>query len=358
MDGVALVYVLFDALGSPVPTQAWDPLFAAPLTVDGYLPSPAVGRSLDEASRSGRVGETVLLALIALGDAGAEGADAATLFDVITALRRIGLGDEARAHRAGSGPGPGALALAVAPAAARGRASVSRHTEAFLEMMAAERGAAGSTLLGYSRDLEDFSAFMASRGGPPEEASSDGIRAYLSALTKRGLSRSTAARRLSCLRQFFRFLVADGRRGDDPTAVIEGAPARRRLPRVLSEREVERMLEAAGQRSGKGVLRLVALVELLYATGMRVSELVSLPRAAMRGDPRFLTVRGKGGRERLVPLNDAAIDATPRLPRRRAGTDERGGAIALAFPLARPWRPPDGAPFRPDAEGFGHCGGA
>ena len=177
-------------------------------------------------------------------------------------------------------------------------------------MMAAERGAAGSTLLGYSRDLEDFSAFMASRGGPPEEASSDGIRAYLSALTKRGLSRSTAARRLSCLRQFFRFLVADGRRGDDPTAVIEGAPARRRLPRVLSEREVERMLEAAGQRSGKGVLRLVALVELLYATGMRVSELVSLPRAAMRGDPRFLTVRGKGGRERLVPLNDAAIDAT------------------------------------------------
>ena len=97
LDGVALVYVLFDALGSPVPTQAWDPLFAAPLTVDGYLPSPAVGRSLDEASRSGRVGETVLLALIALGDAGAEGADAATLFDVITALRRIGLGDEARA---------------------------------------------------------------------------------------------------------------------------------------------------------------------------------------------------------------------------------------------------------------------
>lgn len=184
-----------------------------------------------------------------------------------------------------------------------------RHTESFLEMMAAERGAAPATLRGYQRDLADFQAFLVGQDTAAENAGDDHIRAYLLALNARGLSRSTSARRLSCLRQFFKFLVADGMRSDDPTAVIQGAPAKRRLPRVLSVAEVDMLLQAARTNTGKQSKRLVALVELVYATGMRVSELVSLPRAALRGDPRFLTVRGKGGRERLVPLNDAAVEA-------------------------------------------------
>lgn len=175
--------------------------------------------------------------------------------------------------------------------------------------MAAERGAAPATLRGYQRDLADFQAFMAGQNTAAENAGDRHIRAYLSALNSRGLSRSTAARRLSCLRQFFQFLFAEGMRSDDPTAVIQGAAAKRRLPRVLSVSEVDRLLQAARTNSGKQSKRLVALVELVYATGMRVSELVSLPRAALRGDPRFLTVRGKGGRERLVPLNEEAVEA-------------------------------------------------
>ncbi len=176
-------------------------------------------------------------------------------------------------------------------------------------MMAAERGAAPATLRGYHKDLTDFSAFSARLGVPPEIATTEIIRKYLSALNDRGLSRSTAARRLSCLRQFFQFLFAEGIRPDDPTAVVEGAPAKRRLPRILSEAEVDLMLRTARDLPDKRSARLVALVEVLYATGLRVSELVSLPRAALRGDPRFLTVRGKGGRERMVPLNDTAVGA-------------------------------------------------
>ena len=175
--------------------------------------------------------------------------------------------------------------------------------------MAAERGAAAATLCAYQRDLADFAAFTAKLETAPESASDGQIRGYLSALNSGGLSRSTAARRLSCLRQFFQFLFADGIRSDDPTAVIQGAPAKRPLPRVLSVAEVDLLLNAARAKTGKHSPRLVALLELVYATGLRVSELVSLPRAALRGDPRFLTVRGKGGRERLVPLNPAAVEA-------------------------------------------------
>jgi integrase/recombinase XerD len=176
-------------------------------------------------------------------------------------------------------------------------------------MMAAERGAAAATLRGYQRDLADFTAFTAKLDTAPETASDDQIRRYLTALNARGLSRSTAARRLSCLRQFFQFLFTEGIRSDDPTAVIQGAPAKRGLPRVLSVADVDLLLQAARAGKAKNTPRLVALLELVYATGLRVSELVSLPRAALRGDPRFLTVRGKGGRERLVPLNRAAVEA-------------------------------------------------
>lgn len=203
-----------------------------------------------------------------------------------------------------------------------------RHVGSFLEMMAAERGAAPATLRGYHKDLTDFSAFAASLDVPPESASTELIRAYLSALNARGLSRSTAARRLSCLRQFFQFLFAEDIRPDDPTAVVEGAPTKRRLPRVLSEAEVDLMLRTARDRSGRRSARLVALVEVLYATGLRVSELVSLPRAALRGDPRFVTVRGKGGRERLVPLNDTAVAAV----RAYLEAEPEGSAAPWLFP--------------------------
>ena len=193
----------------------------------------------------------------------------------------------------------------TAAAPARGR-SVDRHVDTFLEMLAAERGAARATLESYRRDLGDFAAFLGATA--PGAARANDVRAYLVHLDERGLSAATAARRFSCLRQFFRFLFADGIRADDPTASLLGARRRRPLPKVLSESEVEGLLEAARQR-GAGGARLLALVELLYATGMRVSELVSLTRADLRGDPRFLTIRGKGGRERLVPLSEPAADA-------------------------------------------------
>ena len=176
-------------------------------------------------------------------------------------------------------------------------------------MMAAERGAARATLRGYTQDLGDFAAFLARSGGSPGSAGTRAVRDYLATLHRRQLSPSTAARRLSCLRQFYRFLFAEGTRTDDPTATLEGARRRRPLPKILSEAEVDALLTAARNHPGPGRLRLVALLELLYATGLRVSELVSLPRAALRGDPRFLVVSGKGGRERMVPLSEPAVVA-------------------------------------------------
>ena len=196
------------------------------------------------------------------------------------------------------------MSAVAAPARAQ---ALDRHVEAFLEMLAAERGAARLTLESYRRDLGDFASFLGATA--PGAAQSNDVRAYLAHLDARGLSAATAARRFSCLRQFFRFLFADGVRADDPTASLLGARRRRPLPKVLSEAEVEGLLETAREREGAGGARLVALVELLYATGMRVSELVSLTRAAVRGDPRFLTIRGKGGRERLVPLSEPAAEA-------------------------------------------------
>lgn len=184
--------------------------------------------------------------------------------------------------------------------------SQSRHVEAFLEMLAAERGSAANTLVSYRRDLDHFAAFLAARGRPVEAASSAELRAFLAAQHDAGMTPRTAARRLSVLRQFHRFLFREGLRGDDPAAVIESPRQGRRLPKILSEAEVERLLEAVRQVSGPEGRRLSALVELLYATGLRVSELVGLPHAAVARDPRVLVVRGKGGRERMVPLSDAA----------------------------------------------------
>jgi integrase/recombinase XerD len=184
-----------------------------------------------------------------------------------------------------------------------------RHLESFLEMMAAERGAAANTLDAYRRDLERYGAVLAGRGRSLATGDSDDLRAYLAALTRAGLAPSTIARHLSALRQFHRFLFAEGIRQDDPATAIDSPLQGRPLPKILSQAEVERLLGAARQTTGPEGLRRTALVELLYATGLRVSELLSLGTAAGTRDSRVLIVRGKGGRERMVPLGEAAFAA-------------------------------------------------
>ena len=201
---------------------------------------------------------------------------------------------------------------------ARGLA-LSAQAEAFLEMLVVERGAAKNTLDAYARDLRHAGDFLAKDGGPLESADTPALRRYLSHLSAAGMSARTAARRLSALRQFYRFLYGEGLREDDPTATLESPRQGRSLPKVLSEAEVDRLLEAARQRDGAEGLRLTALLEVLYATGLRVSELVGLPVSAVTRDPRLLIVRGKGGKERMVPVSRparAALDAYCEVRRR------------------------------------------
>ena len=191
-----------------------------------------------------------------------------------------------------------------------------RHQEAFLEMLAAERGAAPNTLKAYAADLADFTAFAAGAGGAADSASADLLAGYMAQLAQAGLSARTAARRLSCLRQFHRFLAREGRRTDDPTARLEAPRAGRTLPRFLSEFEVAGLLRAAAPGGGLPARRQVvalAALEILYATGLRISEMLALRRTALSGDGMALLVRGKGGRERLVPLSDPAREAARAL---------------------------------------------
>ncbi len=183
---------------------------------------------------------------------------------------------------------------------------ISRHLDAFLEMLAAERGAARNTLAAYRTDLGHFAAFAAAKGRALETADTTLIRAYLADLTETGMTPRTTARRLSALRQFYRFLVAEGVRSDDPCSVVDSPRQGRLLPKALSEAEVEALLAEARRRKGAEGRRLTALLEVLYATGLRVSELVSLSFAAVARDPQLLVVRGKGGKERMVPLNEPA----------------------------------------------------
>ncbi|MFA5121561.1 site-specific tyrosine recombinase XerD [Zavarzinia sp.] len=207
----------------------------------------------------------------------------------------------------------------VVPAfAPRGRTAAL--IDGFLEMMAAERGAAANTLAAYRRDLTDYAFFLERQGRSLDAAAAEDVEAYFASVEGRGLKPSTAARRLSALRQFHRFALSDGIRTDDPTSRIEAPRQGRRLPKYLSEEEVERLLglaadglgKAAGKSGEKRRMRFLALLEILYATGLRVSELVGLPLAALAQDPRFVLVRGKGGRERLVPLSDPARSAIAR----------------------------------------------
>jgi integrase/recombinase XerD len=189
--------------------------------------------------------------------------------------------------------------------------------EAFLEMMSAERGAARNTLDAYRRDLVDYLSYLSAHETRPTTAGREEVVAYLASLAAQGLAASSSSRRLSAIRQFHRFLCADNIRGDDPTRIVASPRARRPLPKVLSIAEVDKLLTFAEAEANADVseqkrvvaLRLYVLLELLYATGMRVSELVSLKRAAVMRDATFLTIRGKGNKERVVPVNDRARDA-------------------------------------------------
>jgi integrase/recombinase XerD len=185
----------------------------------------------------------------------------------------------------------------------------------FLDMLAAEQGAGDNTLDAYRRDLTDCSEFLTRNGQSFASAETQGLRDYLADLDARGFKSSSVARRLSAMRHLFRFLLNERIRGDDPAAVLSGPKRGRGLPKVLSIAEVDRLLgrakalsEAAEATAPQRLraMRLYCLLEVLYATGLRVSELVALPRSAARRDAQMIVVRGKGDKERLVPLNEAS----------------------------------------------------
>ena len=208
-------------------------------------------------------------------------------------------------------------------------------------MLTAERGAAAHTVEAYTRDLADFLAFLAAKGKNAKTATTDHIRAYLAGLARKGLAPTSRARKLSAIRQFFRFLLGEGLRSGDPCSAIDSPRLGRPLPKILSLAEVETLLQTAkdaSENAEEGIgrrraLRLYAALETLYATGLRVSELIALPRNVLTADDRVLTVKGKGGRERLVPLNETAQGALQaHLAAVRAGEREGKRVSAWLFP--------------------------
>ncbi|MDQ6703301.1 MAG: site-specific tyrosine recombinase XerD [Pseudomonadota bacterium] len=218
--------------------------------------------------------------------------------------------------------------------------SIPRLIEAFLEMIAAERGATKNTLDAYARDLADYAAELARAGKAPQNAATGDIRAYLSLVAERGLKPSSSARKLSSIRQFHRFLVADGRRADDPALIVEAPRRGRRLPKTLSVAEVGHLLAVSKEGLDDGArpaperlraLRTACLLELLYATGLRVSELMTLPLSAAQTKEPFIHIRGKGGRERLVPIPGEARRAISayRAFQKKTGA---GAAAGWLFP--------------------------
>jgi integrase/recombinase XerD len=195
------------------------------------------------------------------------------------------------------------------------RASDEALVELFLDMLAAERGAGKNTLDAYRNDLADLAAHLRTAGRTIAGADTDDLRGFLGSLAERGFKASSLARRLSAVRQLYRFLYAEGKRGDDPAAVLEGPKRGRNVPKILSIAEVDGLLAQARKAMENEkqppaarlrAARLLCLLEVVYATGLRVSELVALSAGAARRDQRMLVVRGKGGKERLVPLNQAA----------------------------------------------------
>lgn len=226
-------------------------------------------------------------------------------------------------------------------------------------MLVVERGATANTIESYRRDLALFASFCQRTGVVVEAAGTDTLRAFLAAEARAGRSPRTTARRLSALRQFFRFLYGEEVRPDDPSVGIDAPRRGRPLPKYLSVAEVGRLFDAAVPAKGPDALRFAALLEILYAAGLRVSELVGLPLSALVADGTALRVRGKGGRERVVPLTEPARAAIAAyLPVRDAfaagGEAGTGGAVPLAVPVAGRQRPPDPRPLRPASEGGGN----
>ena len=201
-------------------------------------------------------------------------------------------------------------------------------------MMSVERAAAKNTLIAYTRDLSDAAGFLAGRGRDLSDASAEDVEAYFTALGARGLSPATASRRRAAVRQFYRFVLGEGWRADDPSRRVEAPRKGRSLPKVLSRAEVDRLIAAAaakdGAGNGAGAQRLACMVELAYASGLRISELTGLTLAALARDPAYLIVRGKGGKERLAPLNDAARTAIKAYLEVRPGFLSKGDK-------ANPW---------------------
>jgi len=185
----------------------------------------------------------------------------------------------------------------------------SRFVGMFLDMLTAERGAAHNTVESYRRDLAHFEAFLIRRRRTLESAETTHIRRYLKVLSEAGMTANTSARRLSTLRRFYQFLHAERIRDDDPSNGLDSPKLTKSLPKFLSELEVDRLLAAAHNRPGADGLRISALMEILYAAGLRVSELVGLPLSALSRDGYLLTFRGKGNKERMVPLSEPAMDA-------------------------------------------------
>jgi integrase/recombinase XerD len=183
--------------------------------------------------------------------------------------------------------------------------SLDRHAEAFLEMLAAERGHAKNTLSAYATDLQDF----AGHAGPPAEADEAAVRSFMARLHAQGAAATTQARKLSCLRQFFRFLYREGMRADDPTLALDSPRLPRAVPRPLTEAEMLALIAAAADEASPLREMLLALLEIAYGAGLRVSELVALPRGALAGGAAALLLSGKGAKERLVPLTRAAREA-------------------------------------------------
>ncbi len=205
-----------------------------------------------------------------------------------------------------------------------------REAEAFLEMLQAERGASRNTTTAYGTDLRDLAAFLARRKARLVDADTEALRAYLKSLDYVGMTPRTVARRLSVMRQFYRFLLAERFRDDDPASTLDSPRLGRPLPKVLSRDEVDRLIEAS--RTAEDLGRMATLLEILYAAGLRVSELVTLPLSAVERDPSMLVVRGKGDKERLVPLSDPARKAIVAwLPMRAAGLAE-GETSRFLFP--------------------------
>ena len=184
-----------------------------------------------------------------------------------------------------------------------GDKAVNRHVDSFLDMMSAERGASPHTLEAYARDLEILAQDL---DADVSQASAEQLRVFLSGLMSQGLKPTTAARKLSCLRQFYQFLFAEGVRTDDPTSTLDSPKQGARLPKYLGEEEVDLLLDACREKSTPRALRLTAVLELLYATGLRITELVSLPLTTVARDRPVLIVRGKGNKERMVPIGAPA----------------------------------------------------